>query len=511
MQIAIMPTAKYEKLAKKLTKVDSLSERLAFDGYKLPYHESEKTYYLPVNRENAEWETGEFSVWQKKDDVKVFFLEDFTKESKQALLAQNRKVPLVFVSKKEYTLGYLTFTGLPMMTFSSLEEVAEDGNPLFEMTLYESCDKKDWITNVFTTATIRGNTSKEYEKKSLRLKLKKKKEDGSYHAKQENLLQIRDDDDWILNSLYADNSRIRDKLCMDLWHQTGAYQNPYQANFGVMGEYTEVVINDGYAGLFLLTHPIDAKQVHMDRTSKQIESGEALIERIYKRKYPSAWSEEDYYGAFPDPNLNNFRGGFFLKGDVISGELAEWQPLRSLAACIESDDTTFQNEIGQIVDQNNAVDNWLFFQAIGGFDNENKNVYYIARNREEQYYGYFIPWDMNLSFGSVYADNAYYSEESMKEVHTIVQFEPANRMLNLDVPGCRAYAKQTWNTWREAVFSDEALLDRIEMLQNKLLLSGALTREKNRWSNGNTSEDISLLKEYAIERMHFVDTYLQNW
>ena len=49
----------------------------------------------------------------------------------------------------------------------------------------------------------------------------------------------------------------------------------------------------------------------------------------------------------------------------------------------------------------NLIDNWLFYQAIAGFDNENKNMYYVARNRGGSYYGYFIPWDMNLSFGAV--------------------------------------------------------------------------------------------------------------
>lgn len=93
---------------------------------------------------------------------------------------------------------------------------------------------------------------------------------------------IRNDDDWILNSLYADNTRLRDKLCMDLWQETGAYDNPYGKNFGMQGEYVEVLINDSYTGLYLLTHPIDRKQLGLSANA----GNDTLPERLYKKNMP---------------------------------------------------------------------------------------------------------------------------------------------------------------------------------------------------------------------------------
>lgn len=507
MKYRCMNTAKYEEILNRLPQMQELSFSLCFREQKLPVNESDHTFFLPVDLSSGKWEMGEFTA---TDDVDIFFLEDFKKEEKKKLVAENVSIPMIAVSGEGYLLCYLKLTGMPVLSFQGTEWYAQDGNPIFDMVLYENCGMDDWITHVYTTATIRGNTSKEYEKKSLRLKLKKEKKDGSFGSVNKNLLGIRSDDDWILNSLYADNSRIRDKLCMELWQECGAWQNPYQANFGVQGEYTEVVINNGYAGLYLLTHPIDAKQLRMQRTSRQIAAGEDIIERIYKKKYTAAWQTSDFTGDFPDPNLKDFRGGFFLKGDVVTGELSEWQPLYEMAACIEADDQTFTELIGQIADTKNIADNWLFFQAIGGFDNENKNVYYIARNQNNRYYGYFIPWDMNLSFGSVYTDNVYYSEESMAAVKQLVMFEPGTRMIDLDVMQSRKYVKNTWEKWRNGAFATDKLISRMEELQEQIIASGALAREMQRWPDGNANEDISFMKEYTKQRMEFVDGYLSG-
>ena len=508
MQYKYVTEAKAGKLMENLDRSESgLSFSLCFREQPLAVDEAERTFFLPVDCEDVTWENGAFSATA---GTEIFFLEDFTRIEKQDLTAQNRAIPFLAVQDDAYEICYLKLTGLPVISFTGTEEVFEDGNILYQLTLYEQAGKQDWVTQSLTTATIRGNTSREYEKKSLRLKLKKQKKDGSFVGNNETLLDIRKDDDWILNSLYADNSRIRDKLCMELWQETGAYHNPYGQNFGVTGEYAEVLINGGYAGLYLLTHPIDRKQLGMDSVSTQLARGETVIERIYKKKYTAAWLESDFTGAYPDPNLNNFRGGFFLKGDTVLENEEEWEPLRQMAACMEADDEVFKDTLGTLADTENIADNWLFFQAIAGFDNENKNVYYISRRTGNGSYGYFIPWDMNLSFGAVYADNAFYAEETMDEVETPVAFQPGMRMISLDVDESCAYVKKCWEAWRGGAFATDALLERMNELMGELIVSGAMEREMARWPSGNASADISLMQQFTEKRMEFMDSYVES-
>lgn len=508
MDIQVVSQAKAQKIEQELSRQSEAMEiELKFAGEALAYDSAGKTFFLPLSMESEEWEKGYF---QATEGIEVLFAEDFTKADKLSLLAENRSIPFYAVSENGYEIYYLKLTGLPVIAFWGTEHLTESGEILFEMALYETEHSSDWVTKCLTTSTLRGNTSLSYEKKSLRLKLKQQAEDGSFEKENKNLLGIRDDDDWILNSLYADNTRIRDKLAMDLWQEVGADKNPYGRSFGVTGEYVEVIVNEAYAGLYLLTHPIDRKQLGTDKVSTQLATGEDVIERIYKKKYSSAWIAEDFVGDLPDPNQLDYRGGFYVKGDTVLGNEAEWEPLYDMASCVEADDETFKEQIEQLADVSNIVDNWLFFQAIAGYDNENKNVYYVSLQKGSDSYGYFIPWDMNISFGALYAENEYYCTESIKELETIIAFQPGMRVVELDAAGGKGLVAEKWRQWRDDVFATSHVLERMEALKAQIVGSGAMAREKERWPNGNADEDITFMKDFTAKRLAFLDAYVEE-
>lgn len=500
--------------------------RLSFEGEELPYDEASRTFYLPVDMEDEEWEIGQFAgtFYEEGADegdlgsrenvegqqADLLFVESYKKTDKQEAIAEGKGFSFLAVTKEGYGEYQLVFTGLPMITFTGMEYLAEDGTQMFLLKVYDTDHEGSWVTECYTQSRLRGNTSLTYEKKSLRLYLKELNEDGTFEKCNENLLGLRDDDDWILNALYADNTRIRDQLCIDLWNEVGAGNNPYGQNFGTQSAMVEVVIGNGYQGIYDLMVPIDRKQLGMDAVSDQIAGGETIVERLYKKKYTASWNASDFVGPLPDANQIDYRGGFYLKGDTVLQNEEEWLPLYQVASLLEADDETFAAEITGIADRQNLVDNWLFYQAIAGFDNENKNMYYVARNRGDSYYGYFIPWDMNLSFGAVYAENVYYCEESAAVIAEPVLWQPGQRMIELDADGSKELASATWQKWRSGAFSDEALLERISGLEHQVKDSGAFAREDARWSNGNQDEDFSFLYDFAITRMKVVDAYISG-
>lgn len=482
---------------------------LSFNGEALPYDASSKTFYLPVDMEDAAWEMGHFTgLFYGEEEAELIFLENYQASDKQAVIAEGKGFSFLAVTGKGYGEYQLVFTGLPMMTFTGTEYLAEDGTPMFMVRLYDTDHSGDWVTEAYTRSRLRGNTSKDFEKKSLRLYLKELQDNGTFVKANRNFLDIRDDDDWILNSLYADNTRIRDHLCIGLWNEVGAHSNPYGQNFGTQAEYVEVIINNGYQGLYSLMVPVDRKQLGMDAVSTQVASGADVVERIYEKKYSAAWSAADFVGELTDPAMPNYRGGYYLKGDTILQNEEEWTSLHDVALLMEAGDEEFAAGITDSVDQQNVIENWLFFQAIAGFDNENKNIYYIARNNNGSYYGYFVPWDMNLSFGAVYVENPYYCEESEAVTSQMILWQPGQRMIDLDVNGSREMVTVTWKNWRQGAFSDEALKERIAGLEHQVKDSGAFAREDRRWPDGNQNEDFSFLSEFAVERMQAVDAYM---
>lgn len=525
--VHVADTKKIEQIKAK-SELSDMAFLLCYEGEELPYDAASHTFYLPLDMEESDWEEGKLSGYfvdsnavsnseknssnnnSKKNKAKLLFTQDYTATDKQSAIANGQPFSFLALGKNGYGEYNLVFTGLPMITFHGTEYTADDGSQLFAISVYDTDHKGDWVTTCYTKSRLRGNTSLVYEKKSLRLYLKEIMDDGTFEKCNKNLLGLRDDDDWILNALYADNTRIRDQLCIDLWNEVGAKTSGYGYQYGTDSVMTEVFINDGYQGIYDLMVPIDAKQLGLSPVSEQLIQNTDVVERIYKKKYSREWLSSDFVGELPDPNSPDYRGGFYLKGDTILQNEQEWEPLYRIAEALGSDEKTFASEITEYNDQQNLIDNWLFYQAIAGFDNENKNYYYVVRNRDGKEYGYFIPWDMNISFGMVYADNVYFSEELAAIATEPVTWQPAQRMIELDVDNSKELLQRTWNKWRNSTFSDEAITERIQELEHKVKDSGAFKREDARYPNGNQKEDFSYIYDFAVNRLAYVDGYVEE-
>lgn len=513
MRITVLSEKQWDKQKSRLKDAGgqkNMQFALFFEGEELPYNAADNTFFLPLDLSRQDYEAGAFSAMLLGSDAGVFFGEDFKKQAKRDLMRDNVKIPCLIVAKDAYAECSLTLTGTSLIRFTQTEFMTEDQMPLFELRVYDAKTKTDWVTTCYTTARLRGNTSLAYDKKSLRLKLKEKKEDGTFSKTGRNLLGLRKDDDWILNALYADDSKIKDKLAGELWNEAGGGSNPYGRLWGTQMEYVEAFLDDGYMGLYGLMYPIDKKQVGTQAVSVQLAKGAQVVERLYKKKYTAAWRKEDFIGPLPDVKMPDYRGGFYVKGDTVLADESEWEPLYRLASCIGADDETFAAQITQLVDQRNVIENWLFYNAIGGFDNYSKNYYYLVKDRNGEPYGYFIPWDLNLSFGDVYTDNAYYASFDMQVVHDKIAWEPADRMIGLDVAGSRHLLRDTWKKWREELFDTERVLGRMDAFYQYLADSGAYVRERAQFPEGRYAHNLDDMKRFETQRLAWLDDYIDK-
>ena len=68
-------------------------------------------------------------------------------------------------------------------------------------------------------AHLRGNTSRMYPKNGYKLNLVKNTASGTVVNNKQAVFGMREDDDWILYAMYNDESKIRDRLCIDIWNE----------------------------------------------------------------------------------------------------------------------------------------------------------------------------------------------------------------------------------------------------------------------------------------------------
>ncbi len=486
---------------------------LLFSGEKLPFDRLTSTFYLPLDIETEQWETGELS--SGSGDIRLLFEEDFTKESKQKAIREGKAFRFYALRGMEYQECYLVATGLPVLSIETAE-TADTG--VFGGMLYywDAKSKQNWTGKNILEAQIRGNTSRTYPKKGYKLTLKYQNKKGEVVPDKKSLFGLRTDDEWILNAMYSDSSKIRDKLSVDLWNSFGARTAEFpEAKFGSDLVYVEVFFNQEYWGLYGLMEPVDSKQLDL---TKDEEPG--MTEYSYKAVGLQGGDDEWLKDATP---FERSLKAFELKGNHNSEDISAWEPLFSyLIFRDQEDDGAFSREAPLLMDMDGALNVWIYFQAVLGIDNRAKNMYYVAKSSNQSYRIYFAPWDMDLTWGDALSvrDEAGLKGETGGPVWNVglntnlyserINWEPGDRLVVLDVEDAREQIREKWLMLREGLFSDENLTEHVDNLVHDLQDSGALARDAARWPESNFGEDYEQFKRMALYRMKFLDYYFDG-
>lgn len=479
-----------------------LVAKLLFNGESLPYDDGSSTFYLPLSMKTKEWEVGELSP--ENSNVTIQFMDNMDNVNKLDAIADNKTFSFVAFTDHEYGYYHLAFTGLPIMKIDLSGEKLGD-KALIEMSLFDSESKSKWVQQSKGALTVHGGTSRRFPKLSYKLELYKYDRKGDAVNNNINLLNMRKDNDWILNAMYGEETKIRDKLSIDIWNAFGANDNAFNCDFGTKMEYIEMFINNEYYGIYGLMEPVDAKKLNIDHSGNEEKE-----EYIYKRKQNQGLSVDE---ISKNENMQA-RNGFELKNVDKYGDTSNnpWDPLMNFAKVqTNEDDENYKSEISNVVDINSALDTWLFLQIVSGVDNLHKNMYYVAKQVDSEKKLFFVPWDLDLTWGKVYKNTeSLLSIYAPSRVTEEIKWEPGERLIKTNTGNSVTLVKKKWKSLRENILSDETLLNKIDELKDEVNNSGAMARETKRWSEGGHTTDYSTIKQYAVKRMDYLDSYFEN-
>lgn len=462
---------------------DFLTE-LIFAGESLPCDRESGTFYLPVNMDTTEWERGRFSSGQR--DIKVYLLDNPLEDEKQKSVREGKRYRLLAVQDEVCREYGVIFTGLPIISIETEEEIRYD-EVYGRMSLLLADTKGDWGFESLMSGHIRGGSSRLNPKKSYKMTLYRQNQvgSGSYRDNQVSLLNMRRDDEWILYSIYSEDTKLRDKLSLDIWNDSGALTIESNGHFGYHMEYIELFQNGKYWGLYGLMEPVDYKQLDLTK------EGEPQPEDfLYKQK---------------DADV------FELKGNHAVQDEAHMEVLNRYLELLNADDEVFAKEIPKLIDVDSALEVWLYLQAVLGMDNIERNIFYPARYENGQYRLYFMPWDMDYSWGNVHDFDALNRSRFSEEIWTMrIAWRLGDRLIRLDVEGAREKVRERWKRLREHVYSDAYLREHIQSNVHCIIDSGAFWRDEALWYDSRHSEDFEELERRACERMKFLDTWLSD-
>ena len=189
---------------------------------------------------------------------------------------------------------------------------------------------------------------------------------------------MREDDDWILNSLSTDLTLSREKVCYDLWRQLNEMEEMPVPSASI--EYAELFMNRSYQGVYGLMTPIDAKLMDM-------KPGDLLYRlKTWKEEMTAPGKLTDYNGERRIYNENGFPYVEIEYPGSLGGEYI-WDPLEAYQDFVfETGDLGELKERGVALDTENFILYELFCEMTRASDNSWKNLFVAARKGEDGMY-----------------------------------------------------------------------------------------------------------------------------
>ena len=344
---------------------------------------------------------------------------------------------------------------------------------------------------------IRGTSSQQYEKKSYRVELWA--DSTGVEMIDTTFLGLRSDDDWNLEAMWSQPLRLRDKVANELWMEM--YQLPYQASEpdalpGIRMEYVDLYVNEAYVGVYALTERMDRKQLGLRKYNGNIRG------LLFKGNGPGAPTFDTLPGY--DNSLDtwdNYEWVYPNESDTI----INWSDLYNFTNFVmNATNMAFTMQYSTMFDDQNAIDYYLFINALKAMDNMGRNLF-VARYKKSGTF-FYAPWDLDAIWGldtdgtqthnaSGLLGNGFY-----------------NRLLDdCSDNGFANRARDRYNALRETVLNREHIMSMVQEQYDWLLAHGVYEREHEAWPDFNVDESqLEYMGDWLDQRFAYLDRELNE-
>ena len=342
---------------------------------------------------------------------------------------------------------------------------------------------------------LRGNTALKFPKKSYDLEFRL---DSLQDESQDfTLAGLRNDDDWILNSLYNQPLMLRSQVATDLWLQLrGKNAASKNAMFAARQTYVEVYLNDKYQGLYGLMEQVDRKQLGVMKMT-----GDTVQGQIFKA------NATDLATSFKEsPEFKNALpnwAGFQMKYPYENFD-AHWNDLADFVKFVStSSSKEFAAEISAKLDIDNAVDYYIFMNLLHATDNWSKNYFLAKQSKDSPFY--FVPWDLDGVMGN-FGDGM-----RIKGTDKVFSNGLFDRLLSENPENFKGRLKDRWNELHATTLSYPKINDQIRDTFFLLTKSSMYEREEEAWNQGRDHlEEFKFLTTWLSARLLFLDDYFEG-
>lgn len=465
---------------------------IMFDGNQVFFDDEKKTALVSIR------EYGEFCPIVLYNDINAIKFEGKT-------VLNNSQLNIGTVSKNTYhkirviyengdSIDFdLQYTLLPIVSIEHFEkEIVDEPKILAKFTL--SDPEKCCTNNEFCGIELRGASAQSTPKHSYGFKLYSDYEGNS--NKSISLLNIRKNDNWILDGIYSDKSCARNRVSFDLWNQIQRDSHQRGRNIlfsSVEGKYVELFINNKYQGAYAISQKVDAvtlgfsdsifggyiyKCENWNQTSKFLETSDTIDSELtwkgWEQKYPT------------------------------NTPTCIWKPLYNLTNfVVESSDKIFCENVSEYIEIDQFIDFVILVNMIKGYDNVGQNLILASLAGKNSFY--FCPWDMDATWGRDW-------DSSLKDEKGIVLFKIYDRFLETNPDNFKQRLTQRWNELRNEILTSKNINQLYNNYYLRLNSSSAAKREQEIWTDSypDPEWEKQYIEDWVEKRLTVLDEYFYS-
>lgn len=485
--------------------VQKLEEGILFNYIDVPFDIESQTIYISQNVNEKMWE-GQFGLDNSLKGYKMFFEKEEFLLSKKDVIKNGETFSLYLVGESLYKLNVI-FTGLGVLDIKTTEQLPQveyveeedpdgywfESEPRYMSKISLLCADANGTyqtVNGYLKYHVKGASSYNFPKKSYAVTFV----DKAGKKVPLSFLGMESNAKWKLNSLYTDNTLLREKTAADIWG-TIDENNRDIDNAYFETQYVEVVVDGSYQGVYLAVEALDENKFHLDANDVLYKCIDWNITNIESIDYSAAQKWKIQY-----PIRIKYPEG-------ISDYVTAWAPIRDYMDVFFHNGDCRNIALSDRVNIPNLLDLNIFLEVCALNDNNYKNIYYAAHvNKDGTYIMYHHPWDLNLSFGHIYTMS---ESTSMfkKKVEVSYRMDVLDLLIeeNPDV-GTEYYRK--YREYRNAILSDEQIKNIFMKNRETLQNSGAYSRNLAMWEHEELDKDYMEVLEYTLKHLAWLDDYM---
>jgi hypothetical protein len=477
-------------------------KNLKINGADCGYDSVSSTFYYPVSLGAT---LNNYTISFTNTNAVAVTLNTTKITTGQALnipLTTNQQLQLQAVDKFSKATNYnVIITGLPIVELTASQTIGDDKVSglvnLVNPDYVAQGSQLEISSNIMIS--IRGATSRQYPKNAYLMGLV----DAQGNDSDVSLLGLRTDNSWILDAMYIDQARMRNRVCTDIWN---SFNNvPYIASEptalnGTRGYMTELFLNHQYWGIYCLTEKVDRKQLQIKKNYGD----------MYKATdYTSEVQFDGVLATDPYDNTSETWGGWqFEYPDIGDTPAPNWSYLYNIVNFVgSSSDATFASQVAAKIDINNMVDYFLFMNVLEAQDNHSKNTYLSFYDYRVNSPFFYSVWDLDGTIGRSYDGTPLPNQMLGAYGNNLFQ-----RLLDLNPNNFKQLLKTRWNSLKTNQFSKSVVNARIEAYRKLLVNTNAFTRERAKWTNitQDLNTETSTMETWYSAQYDLMDSYING-